>query len=73
VPEISLTPGRTAVVDDVAQCMREKFAAGDTIGAYEEYMGITDGEEKIVLWAMLKQDSKLRSAIKAHGESLKGK
>jgi hypothetical protein len=42
----------------------------DLIGAYEEYLGITDSEEKTVLWGML--DSKIRSAIKKHGESLKG-
>jgi hypothetical protein len=72
VPETFLTPARMAVIDDVAQSMREKFIAGDVVGAYEEYIGITESDEKIALWAILRPDSKLRSAIKAHGESLKG-
>jgi hypothetical protein len=40
------------------------------IGAYEEYLGITDQEEKVALWALL--PSNVRSALKKHGESLKG-
>ena len=43
----------------------------DLIGAYEEYIGISDGEEKIALWGML--NSKTRSALKKHGETVKGK
>jgi hypothetical protein len=35
-----------------------------------EYSGITDVEEKMTLWGML--DSKTRSSIKKHAESLKG-
>ena len=49
---------------------KERFAAGDVVGAYEEYLGLTDVEEKTGLWSLL--DSKVRSAIKKHGETLKG-
>lgn len=73
VPDpVGIAPDRMAIIADVAQAMRDKHAADDVAGAYEEYMGITDSEEKLALWSELKADSKVRSAIKAYGESLKG-
>lgn len=62
---------RKSILVDVATAMRDKFAADDVAGAYEEYIQVTDNEEKLHLWNMLKPDSKLRSAVKAYGESLK--
>jgi ERF superfamily len=50
--------------------IEDLFANQDVVGAYMQYIKITDQEEKIALWGML--DSKVRSAIKKHGESLKG-
>jgi hypothetical protein len=75
-PKVSATktdlvpPNRMAVVADVAAAIDERMSANDLIGAFEEYSGITDVEEKTVLWGML--DSKTRSSIKKHAESLKG-
>ena len=69
--EVSVDDKRMSVVVDVSEAIKERMAADDLIGAYEEYIGITDGEEKIALWGEL--DSKTRSALKKHGESLKGK
>ncbi|MGI9143104.1 MAG: ERF family protein [Fluviibacter sp.] len=66
-----LKPERQAVIMDVVDAVNERFIAEDIIGAYDEYAGITDGDEKVALWSKL--DSKVRSAIKKHGESLKGK
>jgi hypothetical protein len=63
-------PNRMAVVADVAAAIDERMSAVDVIGAFEEYSGITDVEEKTALWGML--DSKTRSSIKKHAESLKG-
>jgi len=63
-------PSRMAVVADVAAAIDERMSAVDVIGAFEEYSGITDVEEKTALWGML--DSKTRSSIKKHAESLKG-
>ena len=63
-------PNRMVVVADVAAAIDERMSANDLIGAFEEYLGITDVEEKTALWGML--DSKTRSAIKKHAESLKG-
>jgi hypothetical protein len=75
-PKVSATktdlvpPNRMAVVADVAAAIDERMSAVDVIGAFEEYLGITDVEEKTALWGML--DSKTRSSIKKHAESLKG-
>lgn len=69
--DVSVDDKRMSVVVDVSEAIKERMESDDLIGAYEEYIGITDGEEKIVLWGML--DSKTRSALKKHGESLKGK
>jgi hypothetical protein len=69
--EVSVEDKRMNVIYDVAEAIKERMQADDLIGAYEEYTGITDTEEKIVLWGEL--DSKTRSALKKHGESLKGK
>jgi hypothetical protein len=62
---------RMSVIADVREAIIDRMSQDDIIGAYEEYLGITDPEEKTALWGML--DSKIRSAIKKHGESLKGK
>lgn len=69
---VYVSDSRMKVCSEVAQAMREKFDNGDIVGAYEEYIGIEDNEEKTALWAMLKPNSALRSAIKKHGETLKG-
>lgn len=65
-----LKPDRQAIIMDVVEAVNQRFAADDIVGAYGEYAGVTDNEEKIALWSKL--DSKVRSAIKKHGESLKG-
>lgn len=70
LPKVELNDKRQSVVIDVAEAIKERYAADDMIGAYDEYQGITDGEEKIALWALL--PSNIRSAIKKHNESLKG-
>lgn len=65
-----LSQDRQSIIMDVVIAVNERFSAGDIIGAYGEYAGVTDNEEKIALWSKL--DSKVRAAIKKHGESLKG-
>jgi hypothetical protein len=75
-PKVSATktdlvpPNRMAIVADVAAAIDERMSANDLIGAFEEYSGITDVEEKTALWGML--DSKTRSSLKKHGELTKG-
>ena len=61
---------RENIIADVAIAVQDRFEADDLIGAYEEYLGIHDQEEKVALWALL--PSNVRSALKKHGETLKG-
>jgi len=58
------------VLRDVAMEIIAHMTNDDLVGAYEEYMGVTDAEEKTYLWSLL--DSKVRSTLKKHGQSLKG-
>jgi hypothetical protein len=60
---------RENIIADVAIAVQDRFESDDMVGAYEEYLGITDQEEKVALWALL--PSNVRSALKKHGESLK--
>jgi hypothetical protein len=64
-----LTPDRQAVVQAVLDAIMQKIVADDVHGAYEEYTGIEDADEKIALWSKL--DSKVRSAIKKQAELAK--
>jgi len=58
------------VLRDVAMEIIDHIDRYDIAGAYEEYIGVTDAEEKTYLWSLL--DSKVRSTLKKYGESLKG-
>ena len=77
VPKISatqgewekLTPDRQTVVQSVLDAIMERVVADDIYGAYENYTGIENQEEKIALWSKL--DSKVRSAIKKQAELAK--
>jgi recombination protein RecT len=64
-----LTIDRKQIVDAVASSVVDLFDADDVAGAYEEYLGIIDSDEKVALWKLL--PSKIRTALKKHGESLK--
>ena len=64
-----LTPDRQAVVQSVLDAIMERVVADDIHGAYENYTGIEDADEKIALWSKL--DSKVRSAIKKQAELAK--
>jgi hypothetical protein len=76
-PRISPTKGvvvsedRTSLLTDVAIAVQDRFESDDIIGAWDEFSGITDGEEKTYVWGQL--PSNVRSALKKHNESLKGK
>ena len=76
-PKVSATKSNTELDEDQKNFVQEVkigiealFAEGDIVGAYLEYIKVTDAEEKVFLWSQL--DSKIRSAIKKHGDSLKG-
>jgi hypothetical protein len=59
---------RMSVIADVAEAIKERFEVDDLLGAYSEYEGITDGEEKTALWKLL--PSNVRSAIKKKGQEI---
>jgi hypothetical protein len=65
----ALKPDRQAMVQDVLDAILIKVSQDNMYGAYEEYIGIEDGDEKIALWSKL--DSKVRSAIKKQAELAK--
>jgi hypothetical protein len=67
---VIVSKDRQNIIADVAIAVQDRFEASDLIGAYEEYLGIHDQEEKVALWALL--PSNVRSALKKHGETLKG-
>jgi hypothetical protein len=67
---VIVSKDRQNIIADVAIAIADRINADDMIGAYEEYLGIHDQEEKVALWALL--PSNVRSALKKHGETLKG-
>jgi hypothetical protein len=64
--DTEISEKRQSVIADVAEAIKERMAADDVVGAFDEANGVTDTEEKIALWSLL--DSKTRSAIKKQAE-----
>lgn len=66
-PESGLgVPTRDEELEEIAMSAVEKFDSGNEWGAYEEVAAVTDTEEQLKLWSLLKPHSKLRASIKAH-------
>ena len=63
-----VTPERMNIIADVAAAVQEHFAQDDLAGAFEEYEGIQEAEERTALWRLL--PSHIRSAIKKYGQSI---
>ena len=63
-----VTPERMRVIADVAEAVKDHFTNDDMVGAFEEYEGIQDGEERTALWKLL--PAPVRSAIKKYGQSI---
>ena len=61
----------TALIDAVVAAIKERYDAGDEIGAYGEWESITDNEVRMRVWDILKPESKLRASIKALKEKSK--
>jgi hypothetical protein len=64
-----LTIERYNVVRKTAGAMLQAYHEDNEWGAYVEFRGITDVDEIQVLWAILRNHSSLRSAIKRLGEA----
>jgi hypothetical protein len=59
-----LTPARYKVVRAVANAALQAFNESREIDAYGEVSAITDNDEKLALWSILKPHSALRTAMK---------
>ena len=56
-----LTPRRQSIITDVAEIIKDKFSDGNEYGAYEEYVQISDQDERVALWSLL--PSKVRTSL----------
>jgi hypothetical protein len=70
---LTIDPQRETTIKLAASLAVAKFKKGDQIGAYEEISGITDADEKLFLWQILKSESALRAFIKKHAAELREK
>lgn len=69
--KVSINGERATTIQLAASIAVAKFKKGDQIGAYEEISGITDSDEKLYLWQILKAESALRAFIKKHAQELR--
>jgi len=69
--KVEVDESRESLLQDVAIAIQDRFESDDIIGAWEEFCGVTDADEKTHVWGQL--PSNVRSALKKHNESLKGK
>ena len=60
----------TSLIDKIADAIRALHDKGDLAGMYGEWESIADNEVRLAVWAILKPDTKVRSAIKAYREKL---
>jgi hypothetical protein len=60
----------TSLIDKIADAIRDLHGKGDMAGMYGEWESIADNEVRLTVWALLKPDAKVRSAIKAYKEKL---
>jgi hypothetical protein len=68
---LTINPARETTIKLAASLAVAKFKKGDQLGAYEEISGITDADEKLYLWQVLKSESALRAFIKKHAAELR--
>jgi recombination protein RecT len=66
--ETVIPKDRLQIIEAVVNAVVDHFNNEDVVGAYEEYIGIVDSDEKVALWRKL--PSNIRSALKRHGQSL---
>ena len=67
--DVVVNEDRKSTLTDVAIAIQDRFDADDIIGAWDEFSGLTDNEEKTYVWGQL--PSNVRSALKKHSQSLK--
>lgn len=62
-----LTDERKSELEEMALCAVEQFNQGNHLAAAAIYGELTDNEEKLHLWGLLREESKLRAFIKETG------
>jgi len=65
-----LPADRLALLQNIAQEIIQSVNGDDMINAYEAYLFVTDSDEKMALWNMLRP---VRGALKKYGETEQGK
>lgn len=68
--KVEVDEARESLLQDVAIAIQDRMEADDIIGAWDEFSGVTDADEKTFIWGQL--PSNVRSALKKHSQSLKG-
>jgi hypothetical protein len=68
VPADAATKAKEDRLRLITDAIIAKHARDDRYGMYEEWVGVTDNEEKLAVWGMLRSHSKVRSAIKEQAE-----
>lgn len=59
---------RKQILEAVAGAIMERYNSDDIVGAYGEYIGVEDGDEKLFMWRKL--PSKTRTALRKHGAAM---
>jgi Protein of unknown function (DUF1071) len=66
-----LPPARQKIIEAVANAVIDLYNADDVVGAYGEYIGVTDQGERAALFKFIPVE--IRKALRKHDDSLKGK
>ena len=64
-----VTNERAEAIFEAASASVDRFKANDLDGAFDEVSGLVDNGEKLFLWAVIKEFSALRSAIKTRWQN----
>lgn len=64
-----ITNDRAEAIFEAASASVDRFKASDLDGAFDEVSGLVDNGEKLFLWAILKEFSALRAAIKTRWQN----
>jgi hypothetical protein len=73
VPEGGITKKRMDELRYIADCILLEFAAEHFEDMFAEWEKVTDNEERLAIWSMLRPHSRVRSAIKEIGERTREK
>lgn len=67
----AIAPERRERLERVMSAIVDCYNGGMNEEAYRAFAEVTDNDERVALWELLKPHSKVRSAVKAAGEALR--